>query len=351
MPSLTTEEGHLRGTNHINTLKTIKNARKEKEKREKRKEAKKLAKSLKKNNETVNNDDNLLVGKVARVYINSCLVLYGNQYHNIFLLPENRVTVGDNILLDESMNIKSILPRYNVFNRKAITGSAKAESQILASNVDYVAIYLPCKNPDINYQMMDKMLFAAFSNNLKAILILNKEDMLSPEERQNILKSLETYRDNIYKVFFISARNSTGIDELKKTIKDKITLLIGISGAGKSTFTNLMCPSINLETKEVDQKSGRGKHTTTYSTLIALPDGGFIIDTPGIQTFDIFNGSKETLNYYLKDIDKLSQDCKFNNCTHIAEDECVCAIKQALKNETLNPLTYDRYLNLRRICQ
>lgn len=351
MASLTPAETHLRAEHVIHTHKMLEKNRKEKLAREKRKEEKKNRKLSKITESDTELSAVLTLGKIARIYVSSCLVLANDQYITCALKPDTEVTIGDNVLLDQNNNITQILPRSNYYARRAITGNSKSQSQLIAANLDYVAIYLPCKNPDIDFDMIDKMLFACFSNNLKAILILNKEDLLDTQQKQQILSTLETYKENIYSIFFISALNATGTQELKEFLKDKTTLLTGISGAGKSTFTNLVCPEINLKTKEIDQKSGRGKHTTTYSTLIHLDNGGYIIDTPGIQTFDVYRGNKEEINYYLKEISHFAQDCKFADCSHLKEDTAVCGVKTAIQKGNLNSIVYTRYKRLMAICR
>ncbi|MEQ8155821.1 MAG: ribosome small subunit-dependent GTPase A [Clostridiaceae bacterium] len=208
------------------------------------------------------------------------------------------------------------------------------------SNVTQAFVVFAVKNPDINYELLNKFLISCEYNNIKAIVCLNKSDLISDEEKDFI----KTKINNIgYEVIFIQAKYKEGLSELRSRLKDNVTVLCGPSGAGKSTLINVFTKENLMETGEVSEKIGRGKHTTRHSELIAIEDG-FLVDTPGFSTLDISFIEQEQLMYYFPEFEEYNDKCRFTGCLHYKEPGC--AVKKALEEGKINSSRYDFYIKI-----
>ncbi|MDD7793746.1 ribosome small subunit-dependent GTPase A [Clostridium sp. 'White wine YQ'] len=206
------------------------------------------------------------------------------------------------------------------------------------ANVTQAFVVFAVKNPDINYELLNKFLLLCEYNNIKAIVCLNKSDLISDEEREFIKSKI----NNIgYEVIFIKAKFNEGISELNERLNDNVTVLCGPSGAGKSTLINVFSKETKMETGEVSEKIGRGKHTTRHSELLTI-ENGYVVDTPGFSTLDISFIEKEKLMYYFPDFEEYNDNCKFTGCLHHKEPNC--AVKKALEEGKINEFRYDFYI-------
>ncbi|MBL4930830.1 ribosome small subunit-dependent GTPase A [Clostridium paridis] len=206
------------------------------------------------------------------------------------------------------------------------------------ANVTQAFVVFAVKNPDINYELLNKFLLLCEYNNIKAIVCLNKSDLINGEEREYI----KTKINNIgYEVIFIKAKFNEGISELNERLNDNVTVLCGPSGAGKSTLINVFSQETKMETGEVSEKIGRGKHTTRHSELLTI-ENGYVVDTPGFSTLDISFIEKEKLMYYFPDFEEYNDNCKFTGCVHHKEPNC--AVKKALEEGKINEFRYDFYI-------
>ncbi|WP_238882547.1 ribosome small subunit-dependent GTPase A [Clostridium sp. YIM B02551] len=206
------------------------------------------------------------------------------------------------------------------------------------ANVTQAFVVFAVKNPDINYDLLNKFLLLCEYNNIKAIVCLNKSDLINGEEREYI----KTKINNIgYEVIFIKAKFNEGISELNERLNDNVTVLCGPSGAGKSTLINVFSQETKMETGEVSEKIGRGKHTTRHSELLTI-ENGYVVDTPGFSTLDISFIEKEKLMYYFPDFEEYNDNCKFTGCLHHKEPNC--AVKKALEEGKINEFRYDFYI-------
>ena len=147
-----------------------------------------------------------------------------------------------------------------------------------------------------------------------------------------------------YECLQVSARKGMGMEALRPLLQDKITVLSGNSGVGKSTIINALIPSANLRTGDISDAHETGMHTTTFSEMLALPEGGYVIDTPGIKGFGSFDMKPEEIGSYFKDIFRFSADCRFSNCTHTHEPGC--AVREAVENYDIAPSRYASYLSM-----
>jgi ribosome biogenesis GTPase len=187
-------------------------------------------------------------------------------------------------------------------------------------------------------------LASAEAYSVPVVLVFNKKDILDEEETHYLEMMMNLYDTIGYKCIAISAVSGDGVDQLLPLMKDKVTLLSGNSGVGKSTLINKILPEANLRTSEISNAHDTGMHTTTFSEMLELPNGGYLIDTPGIKGFGTFDMEPEELTSYFREIFHFSKDCKFNNCTHTHEPGC--AVLKALENHYIAASRYESYLSM-----
>jgi len=175
-------------------------------------------------------------------------------------------------------------------------------------------------------------------------LIFNKIDRCNEDETRYMNALIDLYTYIGYPCFRISALNEVGIDEIKKDLEGKVTLLSGNSGVGKSTLINAILPDYSVKTGEISDYHNKGMHTTTFSEMFPLPQGGYLIDTPGIKGFGTFDMEEEEVGHYFKEIFQHSAQCKYSNCTH--RNEPGCAVREAVEQHLISESRYTSYLNM-----
>lgn len=256
------------------------------------------------------------------------------------------VAVGDYV--DIIMNaegtalISAIDDRKNYIIRKA--SNLSKQSQIIAANLDQALLIITIKQPETSTTFIDRFLAGAEAYRVPVVLVFNKTDLLNDDERRYQQQMVELYETIGYPCIEISAETSMGIDQLQTLLKQKVTLVSGNSGVGKSTLINAIIPHADQRTAEISNAHGTGMHTTTFSEMIELAEGGYLIDTPGIKGFGTFDIEREELTSYFKEIFEFSKDCRFNNCTHTHEPGC--AVIQAVENHYISVSRYQSYLNM-----
>lgn len=206
------------------------------------------------------------------------------------------------------------------------------------ANVTQAFVVFAIKNPDINLDLLNRFLTLCEYNDIHAVVCLNKEDLCTEEEKEN-LKVL--INDIGYEVLFINAKEGKGFDALKERLEHNITVLCGPSGAGKSTLLNSFIDREHMETGSVSEKIGRGKHTTRHSELIDV-DNGYLVDTPGFTTLDVTFIDRDSLKYCFPEFNDYNNLCKFNGCNHYKEPKC--AVKEAVEEGKINKLRYNFYI-------
>ena len=259
----------------------------------------------------------------------------------------NPVAVGDGVTITEPHNgqpayIKELDDRRNYIIRKA--SNLSKQSHILAANVDLALLVVTVARPETSTTFIDRFLASAEAYRVPVCIAFNKTDDLLPDEHERLELLCHTYRSIGYDCHCSSALKATGSGALQQLLQGKTTLLAGHSGVGKSTLLNLLVPGANARTAHVSEAHGTGMHTTTYSELYELQDGGALIDIPGIKGFGTFNMEPEEVAHYFRDIFRLSADCRFSNCTHTHEPGC--AVLDALENLRLAPSRYASYLSM-----
>lgn len=254
----------------------------------------------------------------------------------------NPVAVGDRVTVDGEGWITDIDDRRNYIIRKSINLSK--QSHIIAANVDQALLVVTVNYPQTSTTFIDRFLASAEAYRVPVILVFNKTDLLTDDEAHYQQMLINLYQTIGYECRVISAETGEGVDELKTLLPGKITLLSGNSGVGKSTLINRLVPGVNLRTAEISDAHNTGQHTTTFSEMIRLEGGGWVVDTPGIKGFGTFDMEPEELTSYFKEIFRFSQDCRFSNCTHTHEPGC--AVLKALEDHYISQSRYQSYLSM-----
>lgn len=258
----------------------------------------------------------------------------------------NPVAVGDHVEIITNQEgtafISAIEDRRNYIIRKS--PNLSKQSHILAANVDQALLVVTVNYPQTSTTFIDRFLASAEAYSVPVVLVFNKHDLLSEEELHYEKMMCTLYETVGYKCVEISAETGEGVEQLFPILKDKITLLSGNSGVGKSTLINRLIPQASQRTAEISDAHNTGMHTTTFSEMIELPGGGYLIDTPGIKGFGTFDIEKEELTSYFKEIFRFSKDCRFSNCTHTHEPGC--AVIKAVEDHFIAASRYQSYLSM-----
>lgn len=258
----------------------------------------------------------------------------------------NPVAVGDYVEIITNQEgtafISAIGDRRNYIIRKS--PNLSKQSHILAANIDQALLVVTVNYPQTSTTFIDRFLASAEAYSVPVILVFNKHDLLSEEELHYEKMMCTLYETVGYKCVEISAETGEGVEQLFPILKDKITLLSGNSGVGKSTLINRLIPHASQRTAEISDAHNTGMHTTTFSEMIELPEGGYLIDTPGIKGFGTFDIEKEELTSYFKEIFHFSKDCRFSNCTHTHEPGC--AVIKAVEDHFIAASRYQSYLSM-----
>ena len=277
-----------------------------------------------------------IIKGIAGFYYISCGEnIYECKAKGIFRKQGIKPLVGDRVqieVLDQDKclgNIIEILPRKNSLIRPAV------------ANVDQAIVVFAMAKPDPNLNLLDRFLLMMNYHGIDTIICLSKEDIVSEKKVKELEK---TYEKAAKKVITFSNKTGNGIEEIKDLLKDKITVLAGPSGVGKSSLLNIISPKAKSETGEISEKIGRGKHTTRHSELFKIYENSFLFDTPGFSSLQIQDIKKEDLKYYIPEFQEYEDQCKFKGCMHIHEP--ACAIKENLQKGNISQSRYYNYVQI-----
>jgi ribosome biogenesis GTPase len=259
----------------------------------------------------------------------------------IAVQQKSALAVGDRVMLDEDRRIATVLPRRTVLARPDPLN--KHLQRLIAANIDVVIHVVSVKAPPLRPRLVDRYLIAIQRGGALPVLFVNKIDLLEPEEREATLRTLHIYRDLDVPVIAGSATSGEGIDELRRLVQGKTAALVGHSGVGKSSILNALDSRLALATRDV-HKRGTGRHTTTASTLFDFGDGTYLIDTPGIREFGLWDLDRDSLRDYFPEFEEPAEYCRFNDCTHVHEPGC--EVKERAARGAVSAARYDTYLRL-----
>ena len=256
----------------------------------------------------------------------------------------NPVAVGDFVEFDISKDpatITQIFERRNCIIRKS-TNLSK-QSHIIAANIDQAVFVFTMRQPETTTVFLDRFLVSAESYSIPTIIIFNKIDIYKPEEFDQVAELMATYAEIGYKVIDVSVTKNHNLDAVREILKDKVSLISGQSGVGKTSIVNAVS-GLNLKTASISESHESGKHTTSFAQMLPLDFGGYIIDTPGVRAFGLVELERNCISHYFPEIFKTAEKCRFYNCTHTNEPGC--AVKEAVENGKIAWSRYHSYTNI-----
>lgn len=269
--------------------------------------------------------------------------LKGN-FRMLGIRTTNPVAVGDRVSVELFEPGKGLIirihKRRNYIIRKSINLSK--ESHILAANIDQAILMITITSPVTLSMFIDRFLVTAEAYSVPVILMFNKLDLYTEDDLVALAEWVEAYTLAGYPCYPVSLVTGKGVKQIRELLPGKITLLSGNSGVGKSSFINYLDPSRNLKTEKISDSHQSGKHTTTFPEMMEMPDGAYIVDTPGIRGFGVIEIGKEELYHYFPELFRFSAGCQFHNCTHTHEPGC--AVRKAVEEGEIGEMRYRNYL-------
>jgi ribosome biogenesis GTPase len=259
----------------------------------------------------------------------------------------NPIAVGDKVDFEMEPElgtgvITKLLPRKNYIIRKSINLSKQA--QIIAANLDQAFLIVTLASPRTSLGFIDRFLVTAEAYDIPASLVFNKLDLFSDEGLEILADYKAIYEKIGYPCYQVSALEGTGIEQVAELLQNKVTLFSGHSGVGKSSLINVLLPNLQLRTTEISEWHDKGMHTTTFAEMFELPQGGYIVDTPGIRELGVIDIEKNELSHFFPEMRARLNQCRFNSCRHINEPGC--AVIKAVENGEIELSRYESYLSI-----
>ena len=296
----------------------------------------------------VSADDAGIVMSVASA---RCRVFRNGAEFDCMIPPEiavrqkSALAVGDRVVVREEAGlwrVQSVLPRHSVLARPDPLHQHR--QRLIAANVDVVIHVVSVKAPPLRPRLIDRFLIAIQRGGARPVICVNKIDLLDAEERDVEIAKLAPYLDLGVPIIGCSTRTGEGLDALRREVEGKMAALVGHSGVGKSSILNALDESLQIATNTLHQKRGTGRHTTSASTLYDFGGGTYLIDTPGIREFGLWDLDRQSLRDYFPEFDEATEFCRFTDCTHVHEPDC--EVKDRVERGELNQARYDTYVRL-----
>jgi ribosome biogenesis GTPase len=263
------------------------------------------------------------------------------------LRSTNPVTVGDWVLYEinpgeETGRIKDVLERKNYIIRRS--SNLSKTYQVIAANIDQLMLMVTVEYPKTFPEFIDRYLVTAEAYSVPSVILFNKIDLYNNEQIAEVNRLSEIYSRIGYPCYSISAVSKQNLEIILELLKQKVTLVAGNSGVGKSTLLNSLFPDLNLKINNISDYHKKGKHTTTFAEMFPLAEGGYVIDSPGIKGFGLTDMENEPLYHYFPEFFSTSRGCRFNNCLHTNEPGC--AVIKAVEDGRISHSRYNSYLSL-----
>ena len=290
-------------------------------------------------------------GIVISLASGRCRVFHDGRELDCIVPPEiarnqrSAMAVGDRVVIEPAdpslWRVCEVLPRRTLLSRPDPLHSHK--QRLIAANIDMVVHVVSVKSPPLRPRLIDRYLVAIMRGGAKAAICVNKIDLLDQAERDSTMRMLDPYRPLDVVIVPCSARSGEGLEALRQVIAGKTSAFVGHSGVGKSSILNALDQRLQVVTGEL-HKGGSGRHTTTASTLHDLGDDTYVIDTPGIREFGLWDLKPEELREYFPDFAEAAERCRFNDCAHLHEPGC--EVKARVAHGEINPARYETYVRL-----
>jgi len=256
------------------------------------------------------------------------------------------IVVGDHVIIDQNPDgtafITEIEDRKNYIVRRA--SNLSKQTHILAANIDEALLCVTVRFPETSTVFIDRFLATAEAYRIPVCLVFNKIDLYDEDDKEYLEGLIYLYETIGYPCLKTSAETGEGIEALRERIKNKIVLLAGHSGVGKSSLINALQKDASRKIGKISDYHLKGTHTTTFSEMIGIDTGGYIIDTPGIKGFGTIDMTPQEISHYFPEIFRFSKNCRYNNCLHINEPDC--AVMKAVENHYISESRYRSYLNI-----
>jgi ribosome biogenesis GTPase len=251
------------------------------------------------------------------------------------------VAAGDIVWMrpegDEQGIIERVEPRHGILSR-----TSRGRQHVLVANIDQIVIMTSAAEPRLKPNLIDRLLVTAERAEIRPLVCINKVDLVEPAD---LLPLVGVYAQLGYEVLMVSAATGFGVDRLRERLKDQQSCVTGQSGVGKSSLLNAVEPGLNLRVQEVSEESQKGRHTTTTAELIRLSFGGFVVDTPGIRQFQLWDVIPEEVGGFFRELRPYVSKCRFPDCTHTHEADC--AVKDAVADGWIDTRRYESYTQIR----